>query len=122
MVFAPFSFSPSSAGNNLAQTSVKIRQHTDNPYRDPFPGVQLLHCLENAAEGGATTFCDGFAAAETLRKTNPRSFEILATVDHPFEYRDPTQHCLLRTEVPVLSLGYDGKVKRVTFNNRSAAR
>ena len=34
-----------STGNSLAQTCVGIRQHTDNPYRDPFPGVQLLHCL-----------------------------------------------------------------------------
>ena len=105
----------------MAQTSSEIRQHTDNPYRDPFPGVQLLHCLENAAEGGATTFCDGFAAAEILRKTNPQSFEILAKVKHPFEYRDPTQNCLLRTEVPVVTLGSDGQVERVTFNNRSAA-
>ena len=56
-----------SSGNNLAQTNVRINAHTDNPYRDPFPGVQLLHCLNNTDEGGATTFCDGYAAAAALR-------------------------------------------------------
>eukprot|EP00437_Effrenium_voratum_P038475 CAMPEP_0181469926 /NCGR_PEP_ID=MMETSP1110-20121109/38278_1 /TAXON_ID=174948 /ORGANISM="Symbiodinium sp., Strain CCMP421" /LENGTH=162 /DNA_ID=CAMNT_0023594863 /DNA_START=42 /DNA_END=527 /DNA_ORIENTATION=+ len=45
---------------NLAFTSQRIRAHTDNPYRDPFPGVQMLHCLESAEEGGATMFIDGF--------------------------------------------------------------
>jgi Gamma-butyrobetaine hydroxylase-like, N-terminal/Taurine catabolism dioxygenase TauD, TfdA family len=26
--------------------------HTDNPYRDPVPTVQLLHCLSTADDGG----------------------------------------------------------------------
>jgi alpha-ketoglutarate-dependent taurine dioxygenase len=30
---------------NLAYTSRRILPHTDNPYRDPVPTVQLLHCL-----------------------------------------------------------------------------
>jgi gamma-butyrobetaine dioxygenase len=33
--------------NNLAFTSVAITPHTDNPYRDPVPTLQLLHCLVN---------------------------------------------------------------------------
>ena len=40
------------APGNLAFTSRAIRPHTDNPYRDPVPTVQLLHCLRAAAEGG----------------------------------------------------------------------
>ena len=34
---------------NLAYTSRPIAPHTDNPYRDPVPTVQLLHCLRSAA-------------------------------------------------------------------------
>ena len=30
---------------NLASTGLALRPHTDNPYRDPVPTVQLLHCL-----------------------------------------------------------------------------
>jgi hypothetical protein len=36
-------------------------------------GVQLLHCLQNAAEGGATTFADGFRVAEALREAGERN-------------------------------------------------
>ena len=109
-----------SSGNNLAQTNCRIRAHTDNPYRDPFPGVQLLHCLANATAGGSTTFTDGFAAAERLRAQNPEAFHLLSTVSHPFEYRDPTRGVLLRAVAPVLTTDAHGAVQRVTFNNRSA--
>jgi gamma-butyrobetaine dioxygenase len=50
------------APGNLAYTSRAIRPHTDNPYRDPAPTVQLLHCLRAAGEGGDTGLVDGFAA------------------------------------------------------------
>src|SRR5271157_69601 len=36
---------------NLAFTSRAILPHTDNPYRDPAPTVQLLHCLRTAVKG-----------------------------------------------------------------------
>lgn len=107
-------------GNNLAQTNCRIPAHTDNPYRDPFPGVQLLHCLEGASEGGGTTFVDGFAVAESLRREDPEAFALLSQTPHPFEYVDPDSGVLLRTEVPVLSLDSNGNVIRVAFNNRSA--
>jgi DUF971 family protein len=38
------------APGNLAYTSQAIRPHTDNPYRDPAPTVQLLHCLRAKGE------------------------------------------------------------------------
>jgi Gamma-butyrobetaine hydroxylase-like, N-terminal/Taurine catabolism dioxygenase TauD, TfdA family len=37
---------------NLAFTSQAILPHTDNPYRDPVPTVQLLHCLATAGSPG----------------------------------------------------------------------
>jgi gamma-butyrobetaine dioxygenase len=52
-----------SSPSNLAFTSLPIPPHTDNPYRDPVPTVQLLHCLHNAADGGDSGFVDGFHAA-----------------------------------------------------------
>ncbi len=57
--------------NNLADTSLGLGVHSDNPYRHPSPGVQLLHCLIADAPGGDTLLVDGFAAAEILRKENP---------------------------------------------------
>src|SRR5262245_52953921 len=60
--------------NNLAFTAVGLGVHTDNPYRDPTPGLQLLHCLECGAPGGDTVLVDGFRAAEELRRRHPEDF------------------------------------------------
>lgn len=53
--------------NNLAYTSDGLMLHTDNPYREPVPGLQLLHCIENSAEGGESILADGFAVALRLK-------------------------------------------------------
>ena len=53
---------------DLAYTSHSLSAHTDNPYRKPIPGIQLLHCIRNDSEGGYSTLTDGFAVAEYLRK------------------------------------------------------
>ena len=76
------------APGNLAYTSEAIRPHTDNPYRDPAPTVQLLHCLRAAGEGGDTGLVDGFAAAAELRATDAESFATLARTPVPFGYVD----------------------------------
>ena len=36
---------------NLAYTPLGLGPHTDNPYRDPVPSLQLLHCLSSSAGG-----------------------------------------------------------------------
>jgi gamma-butyrobetaine dioxygenase len=37
---------------DLAYRPVALGPHTDNPYRTPVPGLQLLHCLQNETSGG----------------------------------------------------------------------
>jgi DUF971 family protein len=44
---------------NLADTNLGLGLHTDNPYRDPVPTLQLLHCLVASGEGGETVLVDG---------------------------------------------------------------
>ena len=73
---------------NLAFTSRAIAPHTDNPYRDPVPTLQLLHCLRDASAGGDTVLVDGFAAAAALRDTDPASFGVLTSTPIPFAYVD----------------------------------
>ena len=65
---------------NLAFTALAITPHTDNPYRDPVPTVQLLHCLASAAEGGDSGLVDGFAAAGPAARRGPCS------VRHPHQH------------------------------------
>lgn len=105
---------------NLAFTNQRISAHTDNPYRDPFPGIQMLHCLSCAEAGGATLFTDGFRVAEELKTLDGDAFRLLSGISHPFEYRDPDAAVLLQASVPVIKL-QNGNIQRITFNNRSAA-
>jgi gamma-butyrobetaine dioxygenase len=64
--------------SNLAFTGLPISPHTDNPYRDPVPTVQLLHCLDSDVTGGDSGVTDGFAAAGLLRAADPAAFRLLA--------------------------------------------
>ncbi|MDY0882872.1 TauD/TfdA family dioxygenase [Dongia soli] len=104
--------------NNLAYTAVGLGVHSDNPYREPTPGVQLLHCLESNAPGGDTLLVDGFHAAEVLRRENPAGFELLTQLPLRFRFRDAKTD--LQAEAPLIGLDFDGAVKEIHFNNRSA--
>jgi gamma-butyrobetaine dioxygenase len=104
---------------NLAYTGLGLQVHTDNPYRDPVPGLQLLHCLSNAAEGGDSVVVDGFRAALTLKDERPEAFALLAHHPVRFAYANPTTR--LEAKAPMLGLSVEGELVEVRFNNRSLA-
>jgi gamma-butyrobetaine dioxygenase len=106
------------APGNLAYTSREILPHTDNPYRDPVPTVQLLHCLRAAGDGGDTGLVDGFAGARDLRVADRGSFEVLTRTAVSFGYSDNGTE--LRASQPLIQLSPRGRVRGVRFNNRSA--
>jgi hypothetical protein len=93
---------------NLAFTSLPLGPHTDNPYRDPVPTLQLLHCLASNASGGDTTLVDGFAAAEARRRQDPDAFALLSRHPISFRYRDVETDLEART--PVIRLDAEGTV------------
>jgi gamma-butyrobetaine dioxygenase len=102
---------------NLAFTSRAIAPHTDNPYRDPVPTLQLLHCLRDADLGGDTGLVDGFAAAAALRRADPASFALLTATRWPFAYTGKETE--LRARAPLIALTPDGRITAVRLNNRS---
>src|SRR5262245_1135569 len=65
--------------NNLAYTGLALGLHTDNPYREPVPGLQVLLCVVGSREGGTSLFADGFHAASFLRSQDPQAFDVLAS-------------------------------------------
>ncbi len=105
---------------NLAYTGLGLQAHTDNPYRDPVPTLQILCCLENSAEGGDSIVVDGFRAAEKLRDLNPEGFALLAGYPARFEYKGSDGVCL-RSRRPMIELSPDGELISIRFNNRSSA-
>lgn len=106
--------------NNLAYTNLGLQAHTDNPYRDPVPGLQILACLENTVDGGESAVVDGFAAAEALRQEDEGAFNVLAAHPASFEYAGSSGVCLTAKR-PIIERGPDGEVLTIRFNNRSMA-
>ena len=105
---------------NLAYTGLGLQAHTDNPYRDPVPTVQILYCLESSAKGGENMVVDGFKAAETLRAENPDWFDALSRHPARFEYAGESG-VVLRARRAMIELDAAGEISCIRFNNRSAA-
>ena len=105
---------------NLAFTSLGLQPHTDNPYRDPVPTMQLLYCLENSASGGDSIVVDGFNAVRKLYEESPQEFELLAKYRANFEYLGGGD-VYLRAKKSIIELAPDGEVVAIRFNNRSCA-
>jgi gamma-butyrobetaine dioxygenase len=103
--------------NNLAYTNLGLGCHLDNPYRDPVPGLQLLHCLESSTEGGESILQDGFMAATILRQENPGHFATLSHNWINFRFRDDSAD--LQSRVPLIEVNDRNEVIKVRFNNRS---
>ncbi|WP_168011948.1 TauD/TfdA family dioxygenase [Halomonas salinarum] len=76
------------SGNDLAYRSVALGPHTDNPYRNPVPGIQLLHCLVNETSGGLSTLADSLKVLEQLRHETPEGYELLKTTSVRFRFID----------------------------------
>ena len=102
---------------NLAFTNRAIAPHTDNPYRDPVPTLQLLHCLRDASSGGDTVLVDGFAAAAALRAADPDAFAVLTGTPIPFSYVDKATS--LTSRQPLIALSPTGRITGIRLNNRS---
>jgi len=105
---------------NLAYTGLGLQAHTDNPYRDPVPSLQVLYCLESTAAGGENMVVDGFRAAQRLRQESPEWFDVLSRYCAKFEYAGEDD-VVLRSRRPMIELSPDGELIAVRFNNRSLA-
>jgi gamma-butyrobetaine dioxygenase len=104
------------AASDLAYTSLPLDPHTDNPYRDPVPGVQILHCLVNETSGGLSTLVDGFAAARALESRDPEAFALLSSTPVRFRYRDEATDLVARA-VPI-ELDASGGLVAIHFSPR----
>ncbi|WP_207033712.1 TauD/TfdA family dioxygenase [Salinicola sp. DM10] len=101
--------------NNAAYTAIGLELHTDLPnWRQP-PDIQLLYCLENDAEGGESSFTDGFAAARELRQRDPQAFRILSETPIDFRFQDDGHDIAVRQ--PVIDLDATGEPREIRFNN-----
>ncbi len=101
---------------DLAYTALHLTAHTDNPYRQPVPGIQILHALVNEAPGGDSTLSDGLAAVRALEAADPEAYRVLCEADVEFRYDTGTD--VLVSVEPVIELDRNGTFRRLRFSNR----
>lgn len=101
---------------DLAYRPVRLGPHTDNPYREPVPGIQLLHCLKNETTGGLSTLVDGFACTEMLRAEDPDGYRLLADLSVRYHFDDPDTS--LAFDRPILDVDDSGKFRGIHYSPR----
>ena len=102
--------------NDLAYTSLALSPHTDNPYRNPVPCIQLLHCIQSKVSGGLSTLVDGYNVTEDLKNKYPEFYKILTEVKVRFKFID--KEVILETISPLIELHEDKSFKQVRFSPR----
>ena len=100
--------------SDLAYTGLALAPHTDNPYRDPVPGVQLLHCLTNRSSGGKSTLVDGLAVGHALRARDPEAYRILSATPVRFAYTHADTH--LVDYAPMIEHDAGGQLVGIRFS------
>ena len=105
---------------NLAYTNLALQAHTDNPYRNPVPTIQILHCLKSSTKGGDSKVVDGFNAAFRLKKKNKKYFNLLSKYCSRFEFKGK-KNVHLKSRFPMIGLSPDSELISIHFNNRSVA-
>ncbi len=102
---------------NLASSDLGLALHTDNPYREPVPTLQLLHCLRASGEGGSSRFVDAMAVATQLQEDDPEAFELLSTTEVSFVFDDGFHR--LEARAPLIELDARGEVRAIRHNARA---
>jgi len=102
--------------NDLAYRPVPLGAHTDNPYREPVPGVQLLHCLVNETTGGLSTLVDSLSVAQALRAEDPQGLELLASTPVRFRFIDADEELIERR--PIVQRDAGGRMTGVHYSPR----
>ena len=103
-------------GNDLAYAAIGLGPHTDNPYREPVPGIQILLCRENGAAGGLSTLADGLAVGEALRDVDPGAFRMMAETPVRFHFADSDTELTERR--PVIATDGQGAITGLHYSPR----
>ena len=102
--------------NDLAYTSLPLAPHTDNPYRNPVPCIQMLHCIENEVSGGFSTLVDGYTVTQKLKDEFPDFYKILSETKVRFQFIDQT--VVLENWAEMIQLDENKNFKQVRFSPR----
>jgi gamma-butyrobetaine dioxygenase len=102
-----------------AYTAGFLPLHTDLPHYELPPGLQILHCLQNEAEGGESLLADGLAVAELLAREEPAIFDLLAHTTVPYRFQDADSD--YNTRHPIIECNAAGQPVYINWSNSTIA-
>nr|CAG8670323.1 4946_t:CDS:2 [Entrophospora candida] len=100
---------------NIAYSNLELGLHMDLLYYESPPGIQLLHCLKNSAEGGSSIFSDSFKAIEVLKNKYPRDYQILVEVPITFQYVNDGHHMCFNRPL-IVNDNYNNQTSHVNYS------
>jgi gamma-butyrobetaine dioxygenase len=97
-----------------AFTAQPLTPRTHQVFRDPLPTLELVHCLEDAAEGGESILVDGFHAAAALRDKDRAAFTMLTSSQVTFAYSGARSE--FRATRPVIGVDPRGRIREIRLD------
>ncbi|XP_071809590.1 gamma-butyrobetaine dioxygenase-like [Asterias amurensis] len=118
-----FQVSSKHDASNLAYTNIALGLHTDLPYYNYTPGIQLLHCIVQAnGTGGENQFVDGLNVAEQIRREFPDAYKLLTTQNVNFrDVGEDFQTYHMQTSKPIIEFTKSDDFDRITYNDTARA-
>ena len=116
-----FDLSPSQNQVTFGNTMNPVPPHTDEAYLYSPPGVNILHCVRPAEEGGESVLVDGFSLAGQMREHHRAEFETLTTHSYPFHRIVPDDGVYQRVRAKIITLDDDGDVAGFRYHTRTLA-
>ncbi|KAK3909897.1 Gamma-butyrobetaine dioxygenase [Frankliniella fusca] len=104
---------------NVAYLSANLQLHTDLPYYNYKPGVNLLHCLvQTESDGGSNLLTDTLAVAEWIKKVDAKSYQALTQtiVDWNDIGQENGNHFHSIHRAPVICENRSGEIERINFS------
>eukprot|EP01087_Luapelamoeba_hula_P024559 TRINITY_DN9400_c1_g1_i2.p1 TRINITY_DN9400_c1_g1~~TRINITY_DN9400_c1_g1_i2.p1 ORF type:complete len:223 (-),score=41.39 TRINITY_DN9400_c1_g1_i2:53-721(-) len=99
--------------DQLGYTDAAVNLHTDQPFIPNPPGLQMLHCMQKAAEGGSSQMVDAVQAALYLRSIDKPAFEALTTI--PVHFHRQQKNFESSQVKPIIEMDGD-RVKQVRYS------
>lgn len=104
---------------NVAYLSANLQLHTDLPYYNYKPGVNLLHCLvQTESDGGSNLLTDSLAVADWLKTDFNSSYQALTqtVVDWNDIGQEDGNHFHSIHRAPVICEDRFGEIERINFS------
>lgn len=105
--------------SNVAYLSSTLQMHTDLPYYEYCPGVNLLHCLvQTESVGGDNMLSDCHYVANYMKRHHPNQYKILTETEVEWSdvgTEDGNEFFKLY-RAPVICLDANGEIFRINFS------